>query len=118
MIKTKVYYVYILTNKSGTLYIGVTNNIDRRWVEHYVKLNKGFTEKYKIDKLIYYEVFNDVNLAIAREKQLKNWHRDWKLNLIRSVNPNLEEIDFGVVKYLKLMKKARDGERDPEINSG
>ena len=84
----KSYYVYILTNKNDScFYIGVTNDVFRRVYEHKSKLNQGFSFKYKLKKLIYYEEFFDVEEAITREKQLKNWHRDWKLNLVRKTNP-------------------------------
>jgi len=82
----KNYYVYIMTNKTKTLYIGVTNDLVRRIYEHKNKLIDGFTKKYNITKLIYYEHFFNVEDAIRREKQLKNWHRQWKINLIESVN--------------------------------
>jgi putative endonuclease len=82
------YYVYILTNKTNkVLYIGVTNNLVRRIFEHKNKLVAGFTKKYNLSKLVYYEVTNDIYSALEREKQLKNWHRDWKINLINSFNP-------------------------------
>lgn len=71
----KSYFVYIMTNKSKTLYIGVTNNLQRRVYEHKNKLIDGFTKKYNITKLVYFEETNDVNQAIRREKQLKNWKR-------------------------------------------
>ena len=74
----KNYYVYILTNKSKTLYIGVTNDLQRRIYEHKNKMIDGFAKKYNLSKLAYFEVFNNMNDAIIREKQLKNWHRDWK----------------------------------------
>jgi putative endonuclease len=67
----KNYYIYILTNKSKTLYIGVTNNLNRRVYEHKSKLIEGFTKKYNLDKLVYFEVFNNIEDAIRREKQLK-----------------------------------------------
>src|SRR3989304_82096 len=93
MRKKFIYYVYILTNKNNTtLYIGVTNNISKRLFEHKFGLLEGFTKKYKIKKLVYLEEYNSVNQAIAREKQLKNWHRDWKLNLIKKVNPRMEDM--------------------------
>lgn len=82
----KNYYVYILTNNSRTLYIGVTNDLRRRMYEHKNKLCDGFTKKYNLDKLVFFEVYNEVASAIQREKQLKNWHRNWKINLIESVN--------------------------------
>ncbi len=78
----KNYFVYILSNNSKTLYVGVTNDLERRLYEHKNKLIKGFTKKYNLNKLVYYEVSNDINSAIAREKQLKKWHREWKINLI------------------------------------
>ena len=73
-------------------YIGVTNNLLRRVYEHKNKLNDGFTKRYNINKLVYYEHFNDPRYAIDREKQLKNWHRDWKINLIKETNPDFQEI--------------------------
>ncbi len=76
---TKRFYVYILTNKSNkVLYIGVTNDLERRMYEHKNKMVNGFTKKYKLNKLIYFEATTDVRSALEREKQLKNWHRDWK----------------------------------------
>ena len=77
------YYVYILASKrNGTLYIGVTNDIFRRVQEHKQGLVKGFTKKYKVDKLVYYEFTPNVTAAIKREKQLKGWKRIWKLRII------------------------------------
>ncbi|MEK7617088.1 MAG: GIY-YIG nuclease family protein [Patescibacteria group bacterium] len=87
------YYVYILTNKNNTtLYIGVTNNLERRIYEHKNELIDGFTKKYKLKKLIYFEECSQVNDALVREKQLKNWHREWKLNLIKNTNPTLRDL--------------------------
>lgn len=83
----KQYYVYIMTNISKTLYIGVTSNLYRRVFEHKHKLAKGFTKKYNINKLVYYETTNDVYAAITREKQLKKWSREKKIKLIESMNP-------------------------------
>ena len=74
------------------LYIGVTNNIKRRLYEHKNKLVQGFAEKYNLNKLIYIEETQDVNSALKREKQLKNWHREWKLNLIKEVNPEWNDL--------------------------
>lgn len=88
-----MYYVYIRTNKHNTVfYIGITNNLERRDFEHKHQLIKGFSQKYQLHKLVYFEEFNDVKEAITREKQLKNWHRDWKLNLIRSTNPGFKDL--------------------------
>jgi putative endonuclease len=85
-IKVKDYYVYILTNNSKTIYIGVTNNLVRRIYGHKNKLIDGFSKKYNLTKLVYFEIFNNINDAIKREKQLKNWHRQWKINLIELKN--------------------------------
>ena len=90
----KNYYVYILTNKSKTLYIGVTNNLDRRIYEHKNKLIDGFTKKYNLDRLVYFEVFNNIEDALRREKQLKNWHRQWKMNLVESVNQEWKDLSL------------------------
>ena len=88
-----MYYVYILTNKTNkVLYIWVTNNILRRINEHKQWLVDWFTKKYNCKKLVYVEEYKDIKDAIKREKQLKNWHRQWKINLIKEVNPNFDEI--------------------------
>lgn len=82
------YCVYILTNQSHkSLYIGVTNDLSRRIYEHKNKLIKGYTEKYNINKLVYYEQTENIMSALDREKQLKNWHREWKDDLITKFNP-------------------------------
>jgi len=88
----KVYYLYILRNHSGNFYIGITSNLIKRVWEHKNKFVKGFTEKYNIDKLIYYETYSDPETAILREKQLKNWSRKKKINLIIKMNPKFEEL--------------------------
>lgn len=82
----KQFYVYILTSKSKTLYTGVTNNLSRRLYEHKNKLINGFTKKYNIDKLVYYEIYNTPDEAITREKQIKGWLRKKKVALIESMN--------------------------------
>jgi len=90
------YYVYILTNKSNkVLYTGVTNNLIRRMFEHKNKLVEGFTEMYNLTKLVYYEVTSDVESAIKREKQLKIWHRNCKINLITQINPEWKDLGEG-----------------------
>lgn len=97
---TRQYYVYIITNKNNNVfYIGVTNNLTRRIFEHKNKLVKGFSCRYNLNKLVYYEDTNSSIEAIQREKQLKNWHRGWKINLIQASNPEFVDLD-------------------PEINSG
>ena len=96
MFKTQhQYYLYILSNKfNGTLYIGVTNNLERRMFEHKNKLVEGFTKRYDLTKLIYFESFQYVNDAIRREKQLKNWNRQWKIELIEKDNPDWNDLSF------------------------
>ena len=87
------YYVYILTNDNNTvMYIGITNNIRRRVYEHKTGVFEGFTKKYRVHKLVYCEKCHNVNDAIAREKQLKNWSRTKKNALVESVNPDWKEI--------------------------
>jgi putative endonuclease len=89
----KKYYVYIIASRTnGTLYIGITNNIKRRVEEHRSGLIPGFTNRYKTTILVYLEDTESARDAIAREKQLKNWHRLWKLNLINQTNPNWEDL--------------------------
>jgi len=89
----RLYYVYILTNKNNTvLYTGVTNDLVRRCHEHKNKLIKGFTERYNVDRLIYYELFDDINFAIKREKQIKGYSRDKKELLIKKLNPNRDDL--------------------------
>jgi len=83
----KQYYIYIMANRSRTLYTGVTNDLERRAYEHKKKLVPGFTAKYNIDRLVYFETAEDVHAAIFREKQIKGWRRGKKLALIESVNP-------------------------------
>lgn len=90
--------MYILTNNSKTLYVGVTNNFERRIYEHKHKLKDGFTKKYNLTKLVYFEMFNDINDAIKREKQLKNWHRQWKINLIESKNKEWKDLYDELIK--------------------
>lgn len=100
------YYVYIMTNKSRTLYTGVTNNLERRVYEHKQKFVPGFTARYNITRLVYFEATRDVYAAIAREKQIKGWLRSKKIALIESVNPDWQ--DLSVEWY---------GEGDPSRSS-
>ena len=89
----KNYYVYILASKrNGTLYICVTSDLIKRVYEHKNNLVKGFTNKYKVHKLVYYEATKNIESAITREKQLKKWSRAWKLELIESVNPEWQDL--------------------------
>ncbi|MFN8361447.1 MAG: GIY-YIG nuclease family protein [Candidatus Kapaibacterium sp.] len=86
------FYVYILSNPYRTLYIGVTNNLKRRIYEHKQKIVEGFTQKYDITRLVYFEQTTDIRSAIQREKQLKGWLRAKKITLIESVNPNWQDL--------------------------
>jgi len=87
------YYVYILASKiNGTFYIGVTRNLQKRVWEHKNNLVKGFTEKYNIHLLVYYEQFDDIEQAITREKRLKKWKRYWKIKLINATNPSWDDL--------------------------
>ena len=88
----KQYYVYILTNRSKTLYIGVTNDLQRRMYEHKHHLVAGFTSKYHITYLVYFEETSDVNAALAREKHIKGWLRAKKVPLIESSNPDWRDL--------------------------
>ena len=91
------FYVYILASRiGGTLYIGVTNDLIRRVAEHRLKSVKGLTKKYEVDKLVYFEQFDDAENAIGREKQLKKWNRAWKIRLIEEVNPNWDDLYLGI----------------------
>ena len=85
---TRTYYVYILASqKNGTLYIGVTNDLERRVYEHKRNVNKGFTQRYGVHRLVHFEETDDISAAIQREKQLKKWNRAWKMKLIEDMNP-------------------------------
>ena len=87
------FYVYILASRiGGTLYIGVTNDLIRRAAEHRLKSIMGFTKKYDVVRLIYFEQFDDAENAIKREKQLKKWNRAWKIRLIEELNPNWDDL--------------------------
>jgi putative endonuclease len=87
------YFVYIMASKkNGTLYVGVTSDLARRVFEHKHDLIEGFTKKYKVHMLVYYEHTNDVNSAIEREKVIKRWKRQWRINLIRRSNPEWKDL--------------------------
>jgi len=89
----KKYFVYILASKrNGTLYTGITSNLIKRIYEHKNDSVEGFTKKYQVHILVYYEEFNDPRPAIAREKQIKSWKREWKLDLIEKNNPNWDDL--------------------------
>ena len=89
----KTYFVYILASKrNGTLYVGMTSNLIRRVYEHKNDVQESFTQKYGVHTLVYYEYTTDVNAAIVREKQMKKWNRQWKINLIEKENPNWDDL--------------------------
>ncbi len=91
----RTYYVYIMANHVGMLYIGVTNNLERRACEHKHGCVEGFTKRYKLKRLLYFETTSDVQAAIAREKQLKGWVRRRKVALIESMNPEWKDVSEG-----------------------
>jgi len=91
------YYVYIMGNQRPTLYIGVTNDLVRRVYEHKQDFVEGFTKKFKLHSLLYFEEFGSIEDAILREKRLKHWNREWKLALIQNSNPNLRDLYLQIV---------------------
>ena len=94
------YWVYLLASKKyGTLYVGVTNSLERRIAQHKAKEIAGFTKRYEVDRLVYHRAFGDVAQAIHFEKQLKRWRRDWKIRLIEEDNPHWEGL------YLQMMRE-------------
>ena len=89
----KQYYVYVLASKkNGTLYIGLTSNLLKRVFEHKNGQVEGFTQKYNVHNLVYYEKYGDIYSAIAREKRMKKWKRQWKIQLIEKVNPDWKDL--------------------------
>jgi putative endonuclease len=91
-IRMKTYYVYILANLTGTIYTGFTNDLQRRVYEHKNKMVEGFTKKYNVSRLVYFEESSDVNITIAREKEIKGWGRSKKIALIRTMNPTFKDL--------------------------
>ena len=104
--ESRTYFVYIMGSRLGVLYVGVTNNLERRAYEHRAGLTPGFTKKYRVRRLLYFEEFERPGDAIAREKQIKGWKRARKLELIHSSNPAMEDLG------------ARRNARDPSPGSG
>ena len=93
----KQYFVYILASKrNGTLYTGITSNLLKRVYEHKNNLVEGFTKKYNVHTLVYYEAYNDIYDAIAREKNIKKWKRQWKIELIEKSNPKWEDLYYSL----------------------
>jgi len=97
----KNYFVYILSSKNKVLYVGMTGNLSRRIFEHKQRLIDGFAKKYNVDSLVYYETHPSLSSAVKREKQLKNWHRQWKINLIESANEEWKDL------YLEISDPAK-----------
>lgn len=93
MTRERSYWVYVLASQlGGTLYIGVTSDLVRRVYEHKTKAAEGFTKKHDVDRLVYFERFDDIENAIRREKRLKKWNRAWKVRLIEEQNPNWDDL--------------------------
>lgn len=99
MSQDRSYWVYVLASKiGGTLYIGVTNDLIRRVYEHKEELAEGFTKKYEVHRLVYFEQHPDIEAAIQREKRLKKWNRKWKIRLIEETNPNWIDLYPSIAK--------------------
>jgi putative endonuclease len=118
----KTYFVYIMASKSRTLYLGVTNNLERRVFQHRHKLLPGFTSRYNINRVVHFEVFGDIRAAIAREKQIKSWGR-MKIALIESVNWDWKDLSadwFGAKRDSEARRPGSLAERDssPSLRSG
>ncbi len=97
------YYVYILSSRKKVLYVGMTDNLSRRTYEHKLGLVDGFTKKYNVNQLVYYESHPTLTNALKREKQLKNWHRQWKINLIESVNKDWKDLYTEISDPIKIL---------------
>jgi putative endonuclease len=94
-----MYYVYLLASrKHGTLYLGVTNDLVRRVYEHRTKAVRGFTSRYGVTKLVWFEIYDDPSTAIAREKELKKWRRDWKIRLIEEANLDWSDLYLTITR--------------------
>ncbi len=106
----KSYYVYIMSNNTRTLYTGVTNNLEKRVLQHKRKLLPGFTRQYNLNRLVYYETFGDIRAAIQREKQIKGWLRTKKVALIVAANPHWRDLSEGWF--------GKENCRDPSRGSG
>ena len=114
------YCIYLLTNKNDkVMYIGVTNNLEKRVFEHKTKMIPGFTEKYNVSKLVYFEETSDIHAAIAREKEIKKWRREKKNNLVVAVNPEWKDLSAG---WFEISPFGRDDTiqngRDDTIQNG
>ena len=111
--------VYILTNKNNTtLYTGVTRNLIRRLAEHKLHINKGFSDRYNLEKLVYYEVYDYLVDGIHREKQLKKWRREWKEKLISDFNPTWEDLSDSIGLDEKYIQSVREAYEDGSYEAG
>lgn len=114
-------FVYILSNKyNTTLYLGVTNDLKRRIAEHKLHINNGFSDKYNVEKLVYYETHEQMYDAISREKQLKNWHRKWKEDLINENNPEWNDLAESIgldEEYIQSVKEHYEDMNIAEASS-
>ena len=112
------YYTYIMASRSHNFYVGVTNRIERRVRQHKQHELEGFTDRYNIERLVWYQVFADVRDAIAREKQIKRWRREKKIRLIESVNPTWQDLskEWGKPAVLKI--RTADPSSPPAAGSG
>ena len=116
----KTYYVYLMASTSRTLYTGVTNNLERRVLQHRRKLLPGFTAHYNINRLVYFEVYGEIADAIAREKQIKSWGRMKKINLIESANRDWNDLSagwYGAQSTAPGPKRKKQSERDSSQGS-
>lgn len=104
----KQYYVYIMTNITGILYTGVTNALERRVYEHKMKLVPGFTARYNLNQLVYYEITGSIEAAITREKQIKGWLRNKKVSLINAVNPRWKDLSEDWAATNVILKERSD----------
>jgi putative endonuclease len=113
------YYVYLLTNKNDkVMYVGVTNNLERRVHEHKTKMVPGFTEKYNVNKLVYFEETRDVLVAVAREKEIKKWRREKKNNLVVAINPEWKDLSDGWFEISPFGRDDKNNEgRDDKRNN-
>ena len=96
-------FVYILSSRNKVLYVGMTDNLSRRTYEHKLGLVDGFTKKYNVNRLVYYESHPTLTSVVKRERQLKNWHRQWKINLIESVNKDWEDLYTEISDPIKIL---------------
>lgn len=99
------YYVYIISNHSRTLYTGMSSNLEQRVLQHKLKILDGFTKRYNIDRLVWYEVFHDVNQAIEAEKTIKGWRRSKKIELVEAQNSDWDDLAVGWYSAVQLRMK-------------